>query len=169
MALKIIWLLTLCLGTLQFNLFNLEMLNNKTGATCLDGSSPAIYTYEPDEPEKAPNKLLIYFEWAPNGWCYKEDLSSSLEECLKWKEEDYGSSNNYESGLMILSGMLSPMVEGPFQDWYKVIIKSCDGGSFLGNEDVVTVKRQKLYFRGSRVIEEVIAQLNKKGWLKDRD
>lgn len=165
MILKVVCLLLLCLGTLQFNLFNLEKLNNKTGAVCLDGSAPAIYTYEPDDPSKAPNKLLIYFEWAPNGWCFKEDLSSSLENCIKWKEQDYGSSNNYESGLMILSGMLSPMVEGPFQNWYKVIVKSCDGGSYLGNEDVVTYKREKVYFRGSKIIEEVITQLNKKGWL----
>lgn len=60
-SMRIMLVLGLCLVTLQMNLFNLELLNNKNGAVCLDGSPPAIYTYEPDDPEKAPNKLLIYF------------------------------------------------------------------------------------------------------------
>ncbi len=80
--------------TLQFNFFDIETLNNKTGAVCLDGSPAAIYTYQPDA-TKPPNKLLIFFESSPNGWCFKEDLSTSLDECHKWSTDDYGSSQNY--------------------------------------------------------------------------
>lgn len=169
MTLKHVIFLILWIGTLQINFFGLEMLTNKNGAVCLDGSTPAIYTFEPDDISKAPNKLLIYFEWSPNGWCVKEDLSTSLDSCLKWAENDFGSSKNYESNIMFLDGMLSSSAEGAFKDWYKVIIKSCDGGSFIGNEDPISIRRQKIYFRGSKIIEEVITKLNKKGWLYNRE
>ncbi len=92
-----------------------------------------------------------------------------MNECLKWAENDFGSSNNYESNVMFLEGILSSMKDGEFTNWYKVIIKSCDGGSYIGNEDPISIKRQKLYFRGSKIMEEVITRLNKKGWLQNRD
>jgi len=59
-------------------MFELVQLTNKNGAMCLDGSSAAIYTYEPDDISKAPNKLILMFEDTDFGWCFKEDLSSSL-------------------------------------------------------------------------------------------
>lgn len=92
---KLLLILAMSIATLQINFFSLEMLTNKNGAVCLDGSTPAIYTYEPEDLTKAPNKLLVYFEWAPNGWCFKEDLSTSLDDCLKWAENDFGSSKDY--------------------------------------------------------------------------
>ena len=58
---------------------------------------------------------------------------------------------------------------GPFAEWRKILIKSCDGGSFLGNREPISIKTQKLYFRGSKIIEETITYLNNKGWLANRE
>ncbi len=62
---------TLAWLTTSINFFTLSRLSTKNGAVCLDGSPAAIYTYEPDNVVKAPNKILIMFESAPNGWCFK--------------------------------------------------------------------------------------------------
>jgi hypothetical protein len=45
-----------------FNLFNKVDISNKTGAACLDGSTPAFYIWVPDELDTPVNKVLIYFE-----------------------------------------------------------------------------------------------------------
>ena len=70
---------------------------------------------------------------------------------------------------MPISGYLSPFSPGEYTNWFKVVIKSCDGGSYLGNREAIEYKKQKLYFRGSKIVEEVINLLNKKGWLLNRD
>lgn len=61
----------LFVAALAFNMFELVELSTKNGAVCLDGSPSALYLYEPDDPSKAPNKILIMFESAPNGWCFE--------------------------------------------------------------------------------------------------
>jgi hypothetical protein len=68
-----------------------------------------------------------------------------------------------------LSGILSASGPGEFTNWYKVLIKSCDGGSFLGNREPISLKTQKIYFRGSKIVEETINYLNGKGWLLNRE
>jgi hypothetical protein len=166
-------ILTLLVGLLavasSFNFFSLNYLPTKNGAMCLDGSPAALYIYEPDDISKAANKILIMFEWTPNGWCFKQDLSSSLNDCLKFANNDFGSSKNYESNFLPMGGILAPSVPGPFANWYKVLIKSCDGGSYLGNREPISIKTQKLHFRGSKIVEETINYLNNKGWLMNRE
>lgn len=159
-------LLSLCQA---ITFFSLVRLPTKNGAMCLDGSPGAIYIYEPEDISKAPNKILIMFEWAPNGWCFRQDLSSSLNDCLKFANNDFGSSKDYESNFLPMGGILAPAVPGPFAEWRKVLIKSCDGGSFLGNREPISIKTQRIYFRGSKIIEETITYLNNKGWLADRE
>lgn len=64
----------------------------------MDGSSAAIYLYEPEQ-EYAVNKILIMFEDVFEGWCTRESLSSSIERCHRYLVEDnlkdYGSSEAY--------------------------------------------------------------------------
>ena len=62
---------TLLTTILTFSFFDKVNLNPKSGALCLDGSPGAFYKYEPDNPQTAPNKLLIMFEYPPTGtgWC----------------------------------------------------------------------------------------------------
>jgi len=68
------------LGVYSINMFNMVTLTTKNGAMCLDGSPYAIYTYIPDSSEgnAVENKVLIFWEETDFGWCFKEDLSTSL-------------------------------------------------------------------------------------------
>lgn len=99
----------------------------------MDGSNFAIYTYIPDE-EKPANKLLIFFEEIWQGWCVQEDLNKTLTDCYKYVNNseymDFGSSNNYPSDMFFLEGIIA--TDSIFQDYYKVYIKSCDGGAYFG-------------------------------------
>jgi hypothetical protein len=70
---------------------------------------------------------------------------------------------------MYLTGILSIQEGGYFANWRKVVIKSCDGGSFLGNADPIVFKRQKIYFRGSQNVKEAVTYLNKINFLKNRE
>ena len=111
------FLLTLAFYANAFSLYNLITISNKTGAACLDGSSPGFYLWEPEQDDPSPrDKVLIYFEETPFGWCTKLDLSSSIEECYKFIDQDYlreyGSSSDWDEDMMILGGMLSPLEGG---------------------------------------------------------
>ena len=152
---------------LAITFFRKVEFSNKTGALCLDGSPGGLYTYEPEDTSKTPNKLLIMLEWAPNGWCFKKDLNSSLAGCSRWRTEPYGSSKDWANDFMDLYGILAINAPGEFAHWRKVLIKSCDGGSYLGNT-MIDHRGQRIYFRGSRIMEEAINYLNHKGWLKNR-
>ena len=44
----------------------------------MDGSNAAFYLWVPDDLDTPVNKVLIYFEETPFGWCVKEDLATSL-------------------------------------------------------------------------------------------
>ena len=61
------------------NMFNLKQLTKQNGAMCMDGSPYGIYIYEPDplDFKVIPNKLLIFWEDIPFGWCYKTNTSAS--------------------------------------------------------------------------------------------
>ncbi len=61
---KIFLLVLVCLVGLTFsiNLFNIRYMPTKNGASCMDGSPFAIYTFEPDPLDCDPeNKLLVMF------------------------------------------------------------------------------------------------------------
>jgi hypothetical protein len=135
-------------------MFNQVELTTKNGAMCLDGSPYSIYVYVPD-PEDfdvIANKLLVFWEEVDFGWCFKEDTTTSIQECHKWMVEDNlidaASSQNWPDSEFFLNGILSWFEGGYFNNWPKVIIKSCDGGSFLGNADPISYKGKKIHFRG---------------------
>ena len=62
-----------------FNMFDLRTIPASTGASCLDGTPFGYYVWYPDQYEPRTNKLLIYFEETPFGWCLKEDLATTTE------------------------------------------------------------------------------------------
>lgn len=68
-----------------------------------------------------------------------------------------------------LGGILSLNDGGYFDNWPKVVLKSCDGGSFLGNSDPIKYRDKKLHFKGSQNVLTSIAYLNKINWLKNRE
>ena len=96
--LKAITTLLILWSVSSITMFNLHNLTKQSGAMCLDGSPYAVYTYEPDPTDfkVIANKLLIFFESVPNGWCYQTNDSASIEHCFKFINEDnykdYGSS-----------------------------------------------------------------------------
>lgn len=68
-----------------------------------------------------------------------------------------------------MNGILGFQSGGFFYNWIKVVIKSCDGGSFLGNNDPISIKKDKLYFRGSQNIKEAFDFLVTNLKLKTRE
>lgn len=68
-----------------------------------------------------------------------------------------------------MTGILSLYESGYFINWPKVIIKSCDGGSYLGNSAPITYKSKKIHFRGTQNVLEAVNYLNKINFLKNRE
>ena len=137
-----------------------------TQAICLDSSPGGMYFFSPDI--KGPNKLLIVFEDTPGGWCYQEDISSSLKECAEWNHTVWGSGNDIEGELIVWTGFLSTSAPGEFNLWHKVIIKSCDGGSYIGDHMVQT-GHGKLHFKGSKIVEEAIRTMEQRKFIQNRE
>jgi hypothetical protein len=175
MLLKVVLWAACCWAGVAITMFNMHTLPKQNGAMCLDGSPYAVYVYQPDPTDfkVIANKLLVYFDWVPNGWCFKTNSSASLERCHNFVVQDYlqdfGSSEGWPSSFFFLNGMLSLEGGGYFDNWPKVFLKNCDGGAFLGNSDPVSFKGRKLYFRGSRNVEEAVAYLHKINFLKARE
>lgn len=51
--------------------------------------------------------------------------------------------------MMFLVGILSLTEGGYFNNWPKVIIKSCDGGSYMGNSGPIKYKDKHIHFKGT--------------------
>ena len=134
--------------TTSISLFNLVRLPKTNGAMCMDGSQFGIYTYTPDD-VTPPNKLLIFFEDDWEYWCAKENLNDSISRCYQYTNNtdliDLGSSENWGGSYMVLNGILSP--NSIFGDWVKIVVKSCDGGSYFSDSSVV-FKNKTLNFKG---------------------
>jgi len=71
--------------------------------------------------------------------------------------------------MYFMNGILSYSGGGNFSNWIKVVIKSCDGGSYIGNSDPVAYKKDKLFFRGSQNIKEAFNYLDKYWKLRSRE
>ena len=104
LSLVLLAALSLPANTLSF--YNQIKVSNKTtAASCLDGTQYGFYLWQPDNSStiKPVNKLLIYFEETPFGWCVEQDLSSSIEKCFKFITEDnlinFGSSQNWTDSV----------------------------------------------------------------------
>jgi hypothetical protein len=90
----------------------LQLLSQKNGAACLDGSAPGIYTYIPD-PDLQPvnkSKIIIHFEGIDFGWCVENATATTIENCYKYAQdtnEDWGSSNNLPYDDYIVFGLFN--------------------------------------------------------------
>ena len=159
--------------SLSMNLFNLVNLNSKTNATCMDGSNAGYYLWHPDETEKPVNKLLIHFQQTPLGWCTQQDLSSSINNCHRWitsqNLEDETSTKNWETNFLPLTGILSPFDGGEFNMWTKVVIRSCDGGAFMGDRQPISYKGSKLHFKGTNIVRQIFQNLKDKKYFDNRE
>jgi len=124
----------------------------RDGAVCLDGS-PAAFYFRPGF-STGVNKWLLFHEGG--GWC------NSLEDCLGRSKTDLGSSKGYGPTMNIGGGYFSTNeTENPLMyNWNMVYLKYCDGGSFSGNNETVSVvSGTNIYFRGFRNLRAYHAEL----------
>ena len=134
-------------------LVKLEAAMETVGARCLDGTPGAYYIRK--GAGTGANKWYIHHQGG--GWC------ESLDDCLRRSKGGLGSSTGYApttSGMG--GGYFSPLpsVNPMMYNWNSVYLQYCDGGSFSGNNDTVTVhKNTSLYFRGKRIREASYASL----------
>jgi hypothetical protein len=124
----------------------------RDGAVCLDGTPPAYYF----EPGLGAGKQRWYIHHEGGGWC------ESLADCAARSLTGLGSSRGYSDTVDLGGAYFSrDSKENPLMyNWNKVMIKYCDGGSFSGNNETITIyENTSLYFRGKRVREAVQAHL----------
>jgi len=120
------------------------------GAVCLDGT-PGLYYLQEGSGDGA-NKWYIHHEGG--GWC------ESMDDCLGRSKGGLGSTKGDSETADLGGGYFStdanqnPMMS----NWNHVKMRYCDGGSFSGNNEAVSVyKNTSLHWRGKR-IREAIAQ-----------
>jgi len=134
----------------------LELLNEGRfpDAVCLDGTPGAVHSEIID----GATGWIIYFGGV--GWCYSE------EECLLRSKTKEGSSNNLsqvsEHDSTILSSDCN--INPEFCKFSKVRLHYCDGFSFISDADEpVTVGNERIYFRGRKILDAVIATFIPRG------
>lgn len=143
-------------------LVKLEAAVAATGARCLDGT-PGAYYYRKGVGTGA-DKWYIHHQGG--GWC------ESLDDCLGRSKTGLGSSTGYGPTSGMGGGYFSPLPsDNPMMyNWNMVLLNYCDGGSFSGNNETVTVyQNTSLYFRGKRVREAAYASLLASGLDKATD
>jgi len=122
------------------------------GAMCLDGS-PAAYYFKPASKTEDATKWILFFQGG--GWCYNE-LDCSV------RATTYMGSSKLMDPTLVVGGMLNDNeTDNPdFYSWNHVVFAYCDGASFTGDADEpVVVNGQKIYFRGFRNFQAIMADL----------
>ncbi|KAG5377851.1 hypothetical protein IGI04_025693 [Brassica rapa subsp. trilocularis] len=116
-------------------------------AVCLDGS-PSGYHFHPGSGSGAKN-WIVQFEGG--GWC------GTIEDCVNMKKTSHGSSKYMEKRIPFTGILSDKAAENPdFYNWNKVKVRSCDGGSLMGDNEN---QDAKLQFRGKRIWTAVMVDL----------
>ncbi|KAJ0254389.1 hypothetical protein HA466_0108860 [Hirschfeldia incana] len=116
-------------------------------AVCLDGS-PSGYHFHPGSGSGAKN-WIVQFEGG--GWC------GTIEDCVNMKKTRHGSSKYMEKQIHLTGILSDKAAENPdFYNWNKVKVRSCDGGSLMGDNEN---KDAKLQFRGKRIWGSIMVDL----------
>jgi hypothetical protein len=109
---------------------------------------------------KDTNNWQLYFQGG--GWCYDE------MDCWGRSNTGLGSSKSWKPTSSIGGILSDDCTKNPdFCNFNRVHMVYCDGNSFSGNrDDPVPVmggdkKMKNLYFRGRRIIDEILAALKK--------
>lgn len=144
---------------IRINLTNAQI---NDGASCLDGTVPVMYWRAGNG--DGINKYHVYFQGG--GWC--EGLNETLPEytclqsCLDRISTNYGSSNSYSLYMNYDNTYMStnPNVNPVAYNWNTIFVPYCDGGSFTGNNDTISIANNtKIYFRGFRNLNGVFKEL----------
>jgi len=143
-------------GAAATNELDLTLVPNNNGAVCLDGTPPGYYWRGAQTTDSSTNWIISIFG---GGWCYNE------EDCYYRSQTALGSSK-YWAKVMNGSGIVSgdQAVNPDFWDWNVAYLIYCDGASFSGNKDQpIVVNGTTLYFRGRRILDEIVNNLLKHG------
>ena len=129
--------------------------SSKYGAYCLDGTVPDFYYRAGTGDGKT--KFHMYLQGG--GWC------ASLNQCAERTDGHLGSSkydgqySNIGAGAPYLSSnqSINPLT----YNWHSIYIRYCDGTSYAGNNDTLTVYNStlSLRFRGWRILNGVLNTL----------
>lgn len=133
--------------------YTLRLLPNPNGAVCLDGSNPGYYFFNGSDSRK------WYIHHMGGGWC------GSLQQCYDRSFTGLGSTNGYPRSINLGRGYFSDQSsDNPMMyTWNKIFLVYCDGASFAGNNDTVTVVNGRpLYFRGFKILQALQQDLAKK-------
>jgi len=124
---------------------------NETGAVCIDGS-PGVYFFK--EGSEA-NKTKWVFHLLGGGMCMSD------EECVMRYHHPLGTSTLWPDKYQY-DGPISddPEYNPDFYDWNHAFFVYCDGASFSSDKtDPVTVGDYTMYYRGHRILLEIIKDL----------
>ncbi|CAH9064549.1 unnamed protein product [Cuscuta epithymum] len=136
------------------------------GAVCLDGSPPA-YILDRGSDEGAQN-WLVYVQGG--GWCINntnyDTADDSVQSCTERATGELGSSFLMKPMEFNKSVFGNESRLSYFYNWNRVILKYCDGGSFLGDVDQPDPDT-KLYYRGARIFKALTRYLMENAGLKD--
>lgn len=134
-----------------------------TGGTslCNDGTAPAIYIRAASN-EARSGDWVLYIDGG--------NSCDSYEECAeRWCGEDYHDASKMSSRWLPqtrrAAGIVSDQDESAFGDWNHVVFHYCSSDRWSGDKSdhVFTEEGQppfRLYFHGSRVIDEAISALS---------
>ena len=144
----------------------LQLLNDTktSGAVCLDGTPGGFYFSKATNASNA-NDWQIYFQGG--GWCYDD------KDCWHRSNSHLGSTKGALSTVTVGGLMDSDCGRNPdFCNFNRVFLIYCDGNSFSGNRDlpypvVEDGQKANLYFRGRRIVDEVLKALSANYGLAD--
>ncbi|VFQ66355.1 unnamed protein product [Cuscuta campestris] len=134
------------------------------GAVCPDGSPPA-YEWEAGKGRHGASNWLVYLQGS--GWCLNTSAhripGGAVQSCAERAMTDLGSSRRMDPYEFSRHPILSPRPNDTFfYDWNRVVVRSCDGGSFSGDADMPDPVTG-LHYRGARVFRAVVEDLMARG------
>jgi len=140
---------------------------NSTGAVCLDGSDAGFYISR-GQPE---NQQVWQIHFQGGGWCYDQEdcwarSSTTLGSSLHWETQDQSSDSIRFAGNMESQGIMSKScrTNPSLCQANKVILRYCDGFSFVGDRvEPFVVHGKQIYSRGKRILNAALETLLKYG------
>lgn len=102
-----------------------KILLENSFSSCIDGSKPSYYIRLAEDSRFS--KWHIFFEGA--GWSYE------LQTCIRKTAKPIGTSKYYPTcipgSMMNFYELKGSSLIQPMKDWNSVLVKECDGSSFL--------------------------------------
>lgn len=136
------------------------------GALCLDGSPPG-YWFRPALSGNNDNAKRWRIHLRGGGWCF------DVESCASRANSSLGSSTYWtqaptaDDGVQGFMSNDTSLLPNEFAAWNTAFVLYCDGGSYVSNRDdpVTTAGGQQLYFRGRRILDALLDDMDTRAGL----